>query len=349
MLHLGHPIYLLLLLLLPPLVWLHLRQRGRAVPHPSLALFIGLPVGRSNLARYGGLTLRVLGLALLALALSQPRWPDLRTRLDTEGIAIMMVLDTSGSMAERDFDWSGEPVSRLEAVKRVFRLFVAGTASGVRLPDGTAGQLEGRPGDLIGLVSFGTRPEAVCPLTLSHTTLLRLLDAEQPHIVPGESETNLSDAVTLGLARLKSAGPRRKVLILLTDGEHNQSTTRSNWSPQQTAGLAASLKIPLYTIDAGNESPAAADLPATPPAEVRAQAVETLQRMAAVSAGEYFTARDTNGLLRACRKIDQKERTSIASFQYRKYHEGYPWFALASFVLFVLALCLERTIWRRLP
>src|SRR5207244_6030360 len=99
MFHLANPALLLLSLLLPPLVWLHLRQRGAAVPHPSLALFAGLPVGRSRLARHGGLFLRVLALLSLVVALSQPRWPDLRTRLDTEGIAVVMVLDASGSMA----------------------------------------------------------------------------------------------------------------------------------------------------------------------------------------------------------------------------------------------------------
>ena len=43
------------------------------------------------------------------------------------------------------------------------------------------------------------------------------------------------------------------------------------------------------------------------------------------------------------------ERTTIASFQYRRYHEAYPWVGLASFVLFVSALALEQTLWRRLP
>jgi Ca-activated chloride channel family protein len=178
---------------------------------------------------------------------------------------------------------------------------------------------------------------------------LRLLDAELPRGVPGESETNLSDAVTIGLARLLAAGPRRKVLILLTDGEHNQDTTRSNWTPRQTAQLASYLGIPIYTIDAGRESPPDANSPVTSPAEVRKQAVETLQEMAALSRGQYFDARDTNKLLAACRDIDRKERTPIASYQYRRYHEAYPWVGLASFVLFVLALALERTVWRRLP
>jgi Ca-activated chloride channel family protein len=347
----ASPAYLLLLLLLPPVLWLHLRQRGRAVPHPSLALFAGLAVGRSRLARFGGLVLRLLALAMLAVALAGPRWPDLRTRLDTEGIAIVMVLDASGSMDTRDFDWNGETISRFEAVRRVFELFVAGSTPGERLPDGSPGRLEGRPGDLVGLVTFGTRPEVTCPPTLSHATLLRLLRDEQPRIQTGESETNISDAVVLGLARLRAAGPRRKALILLTDGEHNQTTTRSEWSPEQTARLAADLpdRIPIYAIDAGREVPAEGDTPGSSGAETRARAVETLTRMAAVSGGRYFEARDTPALLRACREIDQKERTPIASFQYRRYHEAYPWCALASFVLFVLALALERTLWRQLP
>ena len=204
-------------------------------------------------------------------------------------------------------------------------------------------RLEGRPGDLVGLVSFGTRPDVVCPLTLSHPTLLRLLDAEEARVLPGESETNVSDAVTYGLARLKSAGPRRKVLVLLTDGEHNQTSPPSGLSPRQTAQLAGSLGVPVYAIDAGSDNPSEAD------AASRARAVETLRDVAGASGGKYFAARDSAALVTACREIDRLERTKITSFQYRRYHEGYPWMALAAFVLFVAAVALERTLWRRLP
>lgn len=342
MFHLAAPWSLLLLLAIPPLAWLALRRRDAALPHPSLRLFVGLAVGRAPLARYGPLVLRLLGLICLVAALAQPRWPDLRTRIDVEGVALMMVLDASGSMAERDFDWAGEPVSRLDAVKRVFRLFVAGSRPDETLPDGKPVHLEGRPGDLIGLVCFGTRPEVTCPLTLSHPTLLRLLDAEEPRAAAGESETNVSDAVTLGLQRLKSAGPRRKVLVLLTDGEHNVPP-RSEWSPRQTAQLARSLGVPIYTIDAGSDDVAEVDRPN------RERAAETLRDVASISGGKYFAARDGAALLDACREIDRLERTKITSFQYRRYHEGYPWLALASFVFFVAALAMERTLWRRLP
>jgi Ca-activated chloride channel family protein len=337
----AQPLYLLLWLVLPLVVWWCLRRRARGVPHPSLALFEGLPVGRARLAEYGGLTIRVLALALLVVALAQPRWPDLRTRLDTDGIAIMLVVDVSGSMAERDFVADGEPIRRLDAVKRVFRVFVSGGESG----------FQGRSSDLLGLVTFATRPETTCPLTLNHSTLLRLLETEEPRGVPGESETNLSDAVTVGLGRLRAAGPRRKVLVLLTDGEHNQAQTRSEWTPRQVAQVAASLGIPIYAIDAGAPVPSGDEADAELSALLRArdEAVATLQDMARLTRGQYFAARDIAALGTAYRAIDRLERTTIASFQYRRYHEVYPWVGLSSFVLFVMALVLEQTLWRRLP
>jgi Ca-activated chloride channel family protein len=332
MFHFANPAYLLLLLLVPPLLWCWLRQRRTGLRHSVAGELTSLPSGRGRWARLGGAALRALALGLLVIALAGPRWPDRRTRLHTEGIAIVMAVDVSGSMAERDFDWNGTRISRLDAVQRVFRLFVAGGDEG-------GSHFEGRPADLIGLVTFGTRPEAVCPLTLSHSALLRLLDAEQPRGTPGEGETNLSDALALGLHRLRSAGPRRRVLVLLTDGEHNQGNPPSGWTPLQAAQIAASLRVPVYTIDAGPEDGS----------DQRVSAARRLKEVAHVSKGKYFGARDTAGLLAACQAIDRLERDKIQSFRYRRHHEGYPWFALAALLLFASALALDMTVWRRLP
>ena len=348
MLHFANPGFLWLLLAVPPLVWWQLRQRRAAVRHPAAGLLAGLPAGRARLARWSGALLRGLALLLLAAALAGPRWPDLRTRIATEGIAVMMVVDVSGSMAEPDFDWNGAPARRLDAAKRVFELFVAGGELPQGLPDGSVGRFEGRPTDLVGLVTFGTRAEPVCPLTLSHAALVRLLKAAEP--VPGEAETNISDALALGLHRLQSAGPRRKVLVLLTDGEHNRLNPPSDWTPRQAAQVAASLGVPIYAIDAGAAgSGASAGVELGSPPEVRQQAVQTLRDLAHISKGRYFAARDTAGLLQACAAIDRLERAEIQSFHYRRYHEGYPWLALSSFALFAAVLVLELTVWRRLP
>src|SRR5262249_6758402 len=146
--------------------------------------------------------LRSAGMLLLVMALAGPRWADAHTRLATEGIAIEIIVDVSGSMGEKDFEWP-EPladsekgkaakvpakrISRLEAVKRVFRLFVQGGEA----PGGE--HLDGRPGDLIGLVAFATRPQSACPLTLSHDVLLDMLKREEPRTLPDESRTNIGD------------------------------------------------------------------------------------------------------------------------------------------------------------
>jgi Ca-activated chloride channel family protein len=356
----ANPAYLLLTLAVPPLMWCWLRQRRNTLRHPSAELLTGLPVGRARAARWSGALLRGAGLVLLAVALAGPRWPDLRTRIDTEGIALVMLVDVSGSMAEPDFEWQGQPVSRLEAVKRVFRLFVEGENGSDGTPDGKAPRdFEGRATDLIGLVAFARRPETVCPLTLSHSALLRLLDREQPRGIPGESETNISDAVALGLHRLYHASPGRKVLVLLTDGEHNVPGPESGWTPRQVAQIAASLHVPIYAIDAGSDVPSSRESAdrnngspgesAISRTEIRREAVKTLKNLAHISGGRYFKAGDTATLLKTCRAIDKLERSEIQSFQYRRYHEGYPWLGLGAFLLWSAALTLEMTVWRRIP
>lgn len=338
----ANPWYLLLALVVPPLLVWWLYQGRNALRHSATEQMAGSPTLRARLARGGGAGLRALGLLLVVLALSGPRTPDLRTRIDTEGIAVFMAFDVSGSMNERDFDWNLERLRRIDAVKRAFRLFVDGGTALDDGPDGTtATTFEGRPTDLIGLVTFAHRPEKVCPLTLSHSALLRILDASEPLSIPGESETNISDALAVALQRLQNAGPRHKVLILLTDGEHNVVDPRSGWTPTQLGQLAVSLQIPIYTIDAGAGEDAADPK--------RIQAKKTLDELAAMTKGQAFQAHDMAGLLRACQAIDRLERTDIHSFQYRRYHEAYPWLALAAFVVLVTAVLCDVTIWRRVP
>jgi Ca-activated chloride channel family protein len=346
----ANPVFLLLALIAPVLMWRLLVGKRTALRYPVGRFLSTLPVGRARVARWGGVLLRTLAFVLLAIALAGPRTPDLHTRIDAEGVAVVMLVDVSGSMATRDFDWHGDSISRLDTVKRVFRLFIAGGAGPDATPDGgDARPFQGRPTDAIGLVVFATRPVTACPLTLSHSVLLRLLDDEKPRSVPGESETNISDAVTLGLQRLRSAGSHHKVLVLLTDGEHNVTNPRSDWTPRQAAQIAASLGVPIYTIDAGGGIGAASEEGDDSSPLVRQRAEETLEDMAKITHGQYYRAGDTAGLLDACQAIDRLERTDVESYQYRRYHEGYPWFAGAALLLFVAAIGLDFTLWRRLP
>ena len=218
----SDPWYLLLALAIPPLIAWWLYQGRNALRHSAAQQILGPLTLRARLAHGGGAGLRALALLLLVLAIAGVRWPsEKRTRIETEGIAVVMVVDVSGSMAEKDFEWNLDTIPRIDAVKNAFRLFVAGGAA-PETPSSSTASFKGRPTDLIGLVTFAARPEKTCPLTLSHSAVLGMLDASKPLSIPGESETNISDALAIALQMLEDAGPnRKKVLILLTDGEHN--------------------------------------------------------------------------------------------------------------------------------
>jgi Ca-activated chloride channel family protein len=344
----AHPWFLLLLLAVPLLVWLWFRKRRGTLNYPDTSLVAALPAGRGWWARVVGGALRAAALTLLVLALAGPQLPDFRSRIPTEGIAITVLLDVSGSMAAKDFQWQNRPISRLDAAKQALRLFVTGGEG----PDGT--QLEGRPNDLIGVVAFASRPDSLCPLTLSHSVLLSMVDKEEPRSVPGESQTNISDAIVLGLHRLESAHARRKVIVLITDGEHNVDAPRSTWKPRQAAQIAANLKVPIYAVDAGNES-GGEDVPGVEPidpalrAKTRESALKTLHAVANITGGRYFEARHTRTLLDVCKQIDRLEKNEIRSFQYERYHDFSLGFGVAAFAVLVLLQLLEMTVWLRVP
>jgi Ca-activated chloride channel family protein len=317
--------------------WLTLRRPAPALRYPSLALVAGLSRGRARRAVVGPATLRATGLTLVIVAAGGPRLPDLSTPLPVEGVSVMLALDVSGSMAARDFPESGRrDGTRLDAARSAYRLFViGGEADGVTLP--------GRPRDAIGLVAFAAVPRTVCPLTLSHATLLQLLDAQQPRTGP-DAGTNVGDAITEAVLRLDTPGPRRKVLILLSDGETNAPTGDAGAAlkPRQAANLAKSLGITIYAIDCGGEPTAATD------AELaqRAAGRDVLAAVARMTGGRYFEADSGDGMVDACRAIDELERHPLDSFRSRRYRPLGHWGALAAVGCLSLATIAGATRWR---
>src|SRR5438874_8138428 len=153
MLSFFYPWFLLLLPLVPLLAWWRLRHRRPALRFPDARLIQSLPPGRARYVRRFDAALHAGALFAMVVALAGPRRP-VPTPIPTEGIAIVLAVDVSGSMREIDFEWNGVQISRLEAVKRAFGLFVIGGTG----PDGQT--FASRPSDLIGLVTFATYPES---------------------------------------------------------------------------------------------------------------------------------------------------------------------------------------------
>jgi Ca-activated chloride channel family protein len=175
-----------------------------------------------------------LAICALAVALARPQTIGGRTRIAGQGVAIVVALDQSSSMNARDFptDRGTKQISRLEAARSTFTQFV-----------------KGRSDDLIGLVVFANYPELACPPILDHLFLIETVSNVRV-ARPGDDGTNMGDAIAVGLDALLVAPPKKKVLVLLTDG-HNQPAGPQPLDPVEAAVLARDFGVTLHTIAVG--------------------------------------------------------------------------------------------------
>jgi len=361
-----HPsIWFLLLLVLLPVIWWRRRRRPRrtAVGFSSIALLH--EAGTTWAVRLRAIVpiLRALALILLVICLARPRRADEQTRIFTEGIAIQLVVDRSGSMRAMDFTLDGKPADRLTVVKNVVEEFVSG-----------GDDLPGRPDDLVGLITFATFADSISPLTLDQDYLVEAVRRTAVATEREGASTAIGDAVALGVERLHRLSDRKdlrgadrqiksRIMILLTDGESNAGDI----DPVTAAELAATCDIRIYTIGAGTRS-GLAPVPMRDPftgrqviRRVRVSIDErTLKRIAEITGGEYFRATDTESLRDIYARIDELEKTEIEQRRYRRFAElpvqsvrlgplRLPPLLAVVFVLLALELFLATTRLRTVP
>jgi Ca-activated chloride channel family protein len=316
------------------------RRAGGRLTFSSLAV---LPAARHSVrAALAWLppALLALATALLAVALAGPRTAKTGGEIAREGIAIMMVVDTSGSMAALDLSTKDRERTRLDAVKDVFAEFVRG---GEGMP--------GRPNDAIGLVSFAAFADTRCPLTLDHDSLLFIADKLEIVTQRGEDGTAIGDGLGLAVERLRESPAKSRVAILLTDGVQNAGEE----SPQAAAELAKTVGVKAYTVGAGTNGMAPIRVPDPFTGEMVLRPVpveideDMLKEVAERTGGVYFRATDGNGLRRVYQEIDRLERTRLIEQRYQEYTEYYPWVTSAAAVVAALAWLLGATWLRRLP
>ncbi len=281
-----------------------------------------------------------LAAALLGVALAGPRVGDRRSRIEREGIAIMMVVDTSGSMAALDLSGRGEEQTRLDVVQEVFEEFVLG-----------GGGLPGRPNDAIGLVRFARYADTACPLTLDHGNLALVARGLEITTDRQEDGTAIGDALALAVDRLRDAPGESRVVILLTDGVNNAGDE----TPRAAAELASSQGVKVYTIGAGSNgvAPVRVEDPFTGRRVLRAMPVQideqTLRDVAERTGGRSFRATDGDGLRAIYREIDRLERTEQTEERFREYHEYYGIPLSAALLLMAAGVLLDATVLRRMP
>ena len=330
--HLAHPGWLWLMVL-APLPWLLERSRPR-IAWPG---FEGFPPHR----RLGWVWLRTvpalcrgLAIAALAVALAQPQKVGGEIRIAGQGVAIVVALDQSSSMKAVDFPADGGTgmISRLEAAKRTFIHFV-----------------QGRPDDLIGLVAFANYPDLLPP-SPNHAVLIERVQALRP-ARPLDDGTNIGNAIVWGLEALLEAAPKKKVLVLLTDGNNDPAGPAAD--PEWAATLVRDWGVVLHTIAIGRPGGVVqgvepkTQLPFL--AEVAGPNLPLLERLAELTGGVCFAASDTEGLAAIFRRIDELEKSPIRGRKLTRYDEHYGVWAGLAMALLILDRLLALGRLRRLP
>lgn len=356
-------IWFLLLISLTPLIWWNYMSRRR---RPAVVFSSVEPLHRAGATwairvRWIIPLSRTLAVILLIVCLARPQITEQEIRTFSEGIAIQLVVDRSGSMRAMDFKLDGKPVDRLEVVKHVVENFIAG---GEDLP--------GRKHDLIGIIAFASFPDSICPLTLDYEHSVKAIRQVEPAVGSQESGTAIGEAIALGVERLHSLEQRRelmessqvrsKVMILLTDGENNVGDI----DPITAAEMAATFGIRIYTIGAGTNR-GSAPIPFQDAfGRTRMQNVpvsideDTLKKIAEISDGQYFRATDTDSLAKIYARIDELEKTEIEEKRYVHFSElaveTLPWgslrlppLLLIVFLLLALEMLLTSTKFRTIP
>ncbi len=298
-----------------PLPWLVYRLLPAASEQQEAALKVPYIEDFEIASEQLGRTRKTLPAILFALAwlalliaAARPQYIGEAIELPVSGRDLMMAIDLSGSMKTRDFIINGKVINRLEATKLVASDFI-----------------QRRVGDRIGLILFGEQAYLQSPLTFDRVTVNTFL-LEAALGLAGR-KTAIGDAIGLTLKRLRAddntaddSTAKQQVLILLTDGEN----TAGELTPIKAAELAKRQGLKIYTIGIGsNRRMQAFGMSLSQNYSEIDEA--SLKKVAEITGGQYFRARNTKELAKIYQILDQLEPAERDTQSYRPTHALFYW------------------------
>ena len=321
---------LLWLLVIPALLVLHYIYIEKAGRRPHMRVSTAVPWkkhGRSFMTffRHVPFVLRTLALVMIVISIARPRSSEELSKVDTEGIDIVLAMDVSTSMLARDLT-----PDRINASKDIAIEFISQ-----------------RPSDRMGIVVFAGESFTQCPLTTDRATLINLIKEVQTDLI--EDGTAIGNGLATAVARLKDSDARSRVVILLTDGVNNSGEV----SPQTAAEIAKTYGVRVYTIGVGKEG--MAPYPVMTPFGVQVQNMKVeideklLKEVAESTGGRYFRATDNTKLAEIYSEINKMEKAKTTVDSFPVYKELFGPFALAALFALLLELFFKWFIIRRLP
>ena len=344
-LSIGEPLWLLLLLLIPIVIWLNGRKKDRqTIKFSSIKNFNITQKSPRLKTIWVPRFIFYLGIILAIVSLSRPRLDQSTQSIISSGVDIVLGVDLSASMLALDMSPTSEqPLTRLDVVKDVISDFI-----------------DKRKFDRIGLVAFAVDPYLVSALTLDkeflQTNLARLRVG-----LTRQTGTNIGSVLAEGINRLRPLESKSKILILLTDGKDEPAPVHS---PLIYAEGAKKDNIKIYTIAIGANTrtrtylydPNTRDLMryanGTPVVDVAEYPVDKniLKDISLRTDAQFFEAGDIETLRSIYDEIDKLEKTDVQLEEVNALYEDlFQWTLALAFVFIIGAFLLERTFYLRIP
>lgn len=311
-----------------------------------------------------------IALALFLVAFADPHLivpkkpqdkPQIKDAIPTEGIAIYLLLDQSGSMAEdvtATINGNRQTLSKEDLLRQVTTDFVKGDSS-----EG----LTGRSNDMIGLVTFARVPQVLSPLTLDHQMILKEL--AKIHVVKQKDD----DGTAMGYAIYKTvsmiaatkhyaeelAGKgspsytiKSSVIILVTDGLQDPSildkdSRLRNIGLEQAAEFAKANGVRLYLINID---------PNTYSSDLSPQRNQ-MESITKLTGGRLFIVNDPGEITKIYSEIDNLEKSVLPQEGISKEKQPhlfrrlsfYPYLIGVGVLLLLCSILIQTVAARRVP
>ncbi len=254
---------------------------------------------------------------LLVFACARPVWYGDPVDINPEHRDMMLVVDLSGSMAQQDMAFQGEYLDRLSAVKNVLSDFI-----------------DKRKGDRLGLILFADHAYLQTPLTLDRATIKTQLNQAVLRMI-GE-KTAIGEGIGLATKTFLDSEAPQRVIVLLSDG----SNTSGVLDPIEAAEIAKKYQATIYTIGVGAGEMVVKDFFFNRTVNTARDLDEaSLIKIAEITGGEYFRARNHEELQTIYQTIDQLEPITSTSQTWRPQTEWFPYpLGLALILSVILAI-----------
>jgi Ca-activated chloride channel family protein len=320
-------IFICAFLVIPPAAVVFSRMKDPFVAAIPLGAPGGVPFKTSQINGIVRLLkfLELTGIFLLFFSAAGPSMKTAEIVWLNRGADIIFILDVSPSMAAIDMDGK----NRYDAGKTMIAEFA-----------------HRRPTDSIGLVAFGEDAVLLLPPTSDRQALeLRL---EQLRIGEMGNSTALGMGIAVAAYHLDKSGAKRKIAVLITDGENNAGSIH----PETAADLLRELDISFWVIAVGSMGEVPIDY-IDPYTKIRRTGIfdsrydtESLRRLCAAGGGTFIPAVNADAFASAFSQLDDSEITVQRSRVINRMTSVSFQFLLAAVILLAVVKVIRRLLLR---